>query len=309
MKRITFIVLAVAAVIIIAIYLIIPSTLVINNQITIEASEDVAAKFITHQKQWEKWWPGAKINDNQYDYDNVHFYIHKTTNSGANIVLQKGNLKLNSEISYLAGDFSVKITWQAEMQNSKNPIQRVENYLDARTLKTQTAEILKHLKSFLENEKNAYGYKIYITKIKDPYLLATTTSSVNYPAIQSIYEKVNALKLQAKTKGAILTSFPIVNITKVENNEYQVTVAIPINKTIKPDQKLFMNNLVAGGNLLVANVKGGPNTISNAFGAVKAYMKDHNLTSPAMPFESLITDRSVEKDTSKWVTKICYPIF
>src|SRR5476651_42751 len=85
MKRITLLVLAVAAVIIIAIYLIIPSTLVINNQVTIEASDDVAAKFVTHQEQWKKWWPGTKINDKQYDYKNVSFYIYKTTNSGANV--------------------------------------------------------------------------------------------------------------------------------------------------------------------------------------------------------------------------------
>ncbi|WP_295716301.1 hypothetical protein [Mucilaginibacter sp.] len=309
MKRITFIVLAVAAVIIIAIYLIIPSTLTINNQVNIDASDAIAAKFLTHSKQWEKWWPGTRVDNNQFDYGDIHFYISQTTNGGAHVTLQKGNMKLNSEISYLADDFAVKITWHTELQNSLNPVQRVENYLNAQALKTKTAEILKHLKLFLEDKNNAYGYKIYINKIKDPYLLTTTTSSANYPSIQTIYEKVDDLKAQAKTKGVMLTNFPILNVTKIANKEYQITVAIPINKTIKPDQKSFMNNLVLGGNLLVMDVKGGPNTISDAFGAVKAYMKDHNLTSPAMPFESLITDRSAEKDTSKWVTKIYYPIF
>jgi hypothetical protein len=41
---------------------------------------------------------------------------------------------------------------------------------------------------------------------------------------------------------------------------------------------------------------------------MKAYMKDFKLTSPAMPFELLVTNRANEPDTSKWVTKIYYPI-
>lgn len=309
MKRIVLILLAVTAAIITAIYLIIPSTLTINNQVNIDASDAIAAKFLTHRQQWEKWWPGAKVDNNRFDYEGIHFYISETTNSGAHVILQRGNLKLNSEISYLADDFAVKITWHTKMENSLNPIQRVKNYLNARALKTKTTEILKHLKSFLEDEKNAYGYKIYLNKIKDHVLLTAITSSVNYPDMQTIYETVNNLKLQAKTKGAVLTNYPIMNVTKVDNKEYQVTVALPINKTIKPDQKSLITNLVVGANLLVADVKGGPNTINDAFGAVKAYMKDHNLTAPAMPFESLITDRAIEKDTSKWVTKIYAPIF
>lgn len=309
MKRIVLILLAVTAAIIAAIYLIIPSTLTINNQVNIDASDAIAAKFLTHREHWEKWWPGARINNSRFDYEGIHFYISETTNGGAHVTLQKGKLKLNSEISYLADDFAVKITWHTKLQNSLNPVQRVKNYLNTQALKAKTTEILKHLQSFLEDEKKAYGYKIYIEKIKDHALLTAITSSVNYPDVQTIYETVNSLKLQAKTKGATLTNFPMLNVTKVDNKEYQVTVALPINKNIKPNQKSLINNLVAGGNLLVAEVKGGPNTINDAFSAVKAYMKDHNLTAPAMPFESLITDRAVEKDTSKWVTKIYAPIF
>jgi hypothetical protein len=64
-----------------------------------------------------------------------------------------------------------------------------------------------------------------------------------------------------------------------------------------------------GGNLLIADVKGGPNTVNDAFEEVRMYMKDHKLVAPAMPFESMVTDRYLEKDTAKWVTKIYYPIF
>ncbi|MDB4999000.1 MAG: hypothetical protein JWR76_77, partial [Mucilaginibacter sp.] len=58
-----------------------------------------------------------------------------------------------------------------------------------------------------------------------------------------------------------------------------------------------------------ADVKGGKQTVANAFVQLKNYQKDHGLISPAMPFEILITNRLTEKDTAKWVTKLYWPIF
>jgi len=101
----------------------------------------------------------------------------------------------------------------------------------------------------------------------------------------------------------------MLNVTEINEYQYQITVALPINKTIPTEGTTTINKMPKGDNLLVMDVKGGQNTINNALSQLKIYMKDHRLVSPAMPYQSLITDRSVEKDTSKWVTKIYYPIF
>jgi effector-binding domain-containing protein len=178
-----------------------------------------------------------------------------------------------------------------------------------RDLQKKANEILQRLKTFLEDGKNAYGYKIYIAKIKTPILLASTKTSVNYPEMQTVYSTIEELKRQADANHVKITDHSMLNVTKIDNGAYQVSVAIPIEKVIPPNQNSSINRMVAGGNLLVADVNGGPNTIINAFTQVKAFMKDHNLISPAMSYESLITNRIIEKDTAKWVTKIYYPIF
>jgi hypothetical protein len=59
----------------------------------------------------------------------------------------------------------------------------------------------------------------------------------------------------------------------------------------------------------VAEVKGGPHRIRACQEAVEAYVKDHRIQSPAMPFQRMITDRQREADTSQWITTINYPIF
>jgi effector-binding domain-containing protein len=309
MKKTVLIIFAAVVVITAAIYLLIPSNLTINNQLTIEASDGVVAKFLTHQQRWDKWWPGTKINENQFAYDGVQLTINKTTNGGVNVDLQQGSFKINADINYLAGDFSAKVTLVGKKQSSMNPAQRVTEYFAARDLQNKTGQVLARFKTFLEDQKNAYGYKIYINKVTDPFLLTKTASTATYPDMQSIYSSIENLKKEAIAKGAKMTNFPMLNITQVGSKEYQVSYAIPIDKKITPGKGSIINNLVMGGNLLIADVKGGPNTVNDAFEEVRMYMKDHKLVAPAMPFESMVTDRYLEKDTAKWVTKIYYPIF
>jgi effector-binding domain-containing protein len=310
MKKIILIILTSALVIAVGIYFIIPSKLEVTNQVTIEASDVIISRFLIQKSGWDKWWPGTKINDDQFSYNGVQYHIIKTTNSGVNLSIQKNNLKLNGEISYLPNsDYLVKITMYAAAESSTNPIQKITNYIKINDLKDQTAIILHHLKIFLEDEKNAYNYKIYINKIEYPILLTTTIASKSYPDMRHVYETIEELREQAKVQGVKEKNFPMLNIHKTDDKQYEITLAIPIDRAIAPTGKSYINNMVLGGNLLVADVKGGPNTISNAFAQVKIFMKDHRLISPAMPFESLITDRYVEKDTSKWMTKIYYPIF
>ena len=38
------------------------------------------------------------------------------------------------------------------------------------------------------------------------------------------------------------------------------------------------------------------------------YFLDSKRASPAIPYELMVTDRSAETDTAKWVTRLYYPI-
>ncbi len=84
-------------------------------------------------------------------------------------------------------------------------------------------------------------------------------------------------------------------------------VAIPVNKTITPNNEFLLKKMVPG-KILVTEVRGGIHTINQAQKNIELYMNDHHLVSPAIPFHSLVTDRSKEADTAKWITKIYYPV-
>ena len=59
---------------------------------------------------------------------------------------------------------------------------------------------------------------------------------------------------------------------------------------------------------LITEVVGDNNAIQKAFKATTTYMDDNKLSSPVIPFQQLVTDRSKQADSTKWVTRIFTPI-
>lgn len=308
MKKIFFIILTII-VIIAAAYILLPEKPVIAQDLSIDTSDVIAGKFLTTESGWDKWWPGTKTGDRQYNFKGAKISIDKMTNSSTYLKLKKDNLALSGKISYFAdAEGSVKFKWDAVDENSTQFLSRITNYFKTQDAEKLVGEILLTLKHFLEDERNAYGYRIYLNHAKDTVLLVSANTYPIYPSLQAIYNTVKTLQQQAGSQGAKQTNFPMLNVTQTDEHEYQVNVALPINKRIIPFQKTSLNNIPKGGNLLVADVRGGQNTVNNALVQMKIYMTDHRLVSPAMPFQSLVTDRLAQKDTSKWITKIYYPI-
>ena len=62
------------------------------------------------------------------------------------------------------------------------------------------------------------------------------------------------------------------------------------------------------GDILVAEITGGKNKIDSAMKQMDTYALDHQYNNIAIPFYSLVTDRMKVADSTKWVTKIYYPI-
>ena len=294
-------------------YFFIPSNPFIGKTISVSTTDINAFKFLVNQKKWIRWWPGSKVasNDSLFVFSGISFQIVKNTYSGVTVFIKDDEIALNSKISYAATDNeTVNITWLADTQNNNGLTKRVENYVEAIKLNKSMFIILQHLKAFMENDQNVYGLKIGISHVKDSVMVAAKTIRSGYPDVPFIYGMVKALKKQYEQQNIKATNYPMLNISKNINNNYDITVAIPVDKTPgRLNKNTFVNKMVVGGNIMVTEVKGGPYIINNAFLQLKNYSRDHHLTAPAMPFELLVTDRSVERDTSKWVTKIYYPIF
>jgi len=312
MKKPVLIVLGLLLLAVISTYFIIPQNISVTGISHIDATDANVFKFIVKKNAWPKWWPGDHnpADSNLFAYNGMTYTLQNSTNSYIDVLIQTDKLELNSRITYLAtGEGVSDVNWTAQKQSSLNPFARLAQYIRIKQQGKDIDSLLAHFKTFIQTDSNVYGIKVKLEKVTDPILLASNTTSTNYPATPAIYNIIANLRQQIKAQGATETNKPMINISKTDDNEYQLMVAIPVNKLISPAKGAVINKMVDGANLLATEVKGGRNTIDNAFVQLKNYQKDHRLISPAMPFELIVTDRLAEPDTTKWVTKVYWPVF
>jgi hypothetical protein len=167
--------------------------------------------------------------------------------------------------------------------------------------------VLKRLQAFLQNEQNVYGFPIKHEMVTDTLLVVTKQLDTAKPSVDAYYRLINTLHEYIARAGAQEVNFPMLNISRVDSVHYQTMVAIPVNKALPGSGAILAKRMVPG-NILVAEVQGGIATIEDGFRQLDAYVSEHNARPPGLPFQSLVTDRRAESDTSKWVTKLYYPI-
>jgi len=203
---------------------------------------------------------------------------------------------------------SVAVQWQTSFTASINPVMRLMQYFEAFNIKRGMSTVLNSFKEFADETKNIYGFHIERTTFTDSILIATSFSGHAYPSIATIYAAINHLKAMVATAGALEKDYPMLNINKTDSTDYKIMIAICINKEIKTDASSFIRRMVVmRDRFLITDVTGGFSNIQKAHNAINDYMEDHLLSQPGIPFEILISDRSKERDTSRWKTKIVYP--
>ena len=315
MKKL-FIVLIVVVLAFLSIYLFIPSKINFGKVVYINTNINTANRFIADEKQWNKWWP-ADIKDDsdsgliktkmQFENKNYLYTITHKAPEGFTINVEKDHDHVTSFLQIISvGTDSVVLSWKSNLPHSINPLRKISNYLLARKMKKNMTEIVQSAKSFLESKEKVYGLRIIQEKVKDTFLISTKYIADSFPSTQTTYNIISELEQYIEVNDAAATNPPMLNVIE-DQGIFTTMIAIPVNKIIRGNEKYFFKRMVAG-NILVTEVKGGYYTIKEGLRQVKTYMDDRRFVAPAIPFESLVTNRSKETDTAKWVTRIYYPV-
>ncbi len=318
MKKWLLILVVILFMISLASYVLIPSVIKLSKIEKVAASSEEVFRYFTTPQLRNKWISAVKPSDNQindnitdssFSFENENFRVSSVQSTSATIIIGTEYEKINSQILMVSeGVDSTVIIWEAEIIGGSNPISRITGYLTAQKIKNYFSGILDVHKKFITVPENVYTFPIVTEQVKDTILIASRKVFATNPGTTEIYDMITKLEAYAKANEVQLTNSPMLNITVIDSSHYQCTVALPINKEIKNDGDMYLSKMVPG-KILVETIKGGPVTIKYAFSRLQDYFRQHKHVSPAIPFESLITNRNAETDTSKWITKIYYPIF
>ncbi|MBL0356262.1 MAG: hypothetical protein IPP72_04960 [Chitinophagaceae bacterium] len=291
-------------------YLMVPNVITINTSLAFQNNIKGLFRTLSETRNWSKWWPGKfdstgkklLLNGNEYTVPDY---------TATSIVVEVNNPTVSEKSSLLFVPLksdSIRLEWQVQIPTSYNPFKRVKIYFATSGLQHDFHSILASIKSYYTNDERIYGLDIRRESVKDTSLVFTYDSSKGYPSTEKIYSMIGELRNYIDMHSAIATDSPMLNIYSSDHEYYLTKVAIPTNKILPSSGKIFYKWVLPHGNILVADVKGNIQQTDSAFATISHYVHDYNLTAPAIPFFKLITNRLQEKDSSKWVTRIYYPV-
>lgn len=167
------------------------------------------------------------------------------------------------------------------------------------------------LQSYTANPVHVYGFEPRMEKVQDTVFLSTTAWHAQYPGVADIYALVGQLEAYAQRQGVATPRMPIYNVQQEEGSgprRYRLMVALPIERVVRGTASIEIKRMILG-NLLTATIEGQPSRLPALFEVFEAYRREHGFTSPAIPFMELTTDRRQQPDSSRWITRFCYPVF
>jgi hypothetical protein len=118
---------------------------------------------------------------------------------------------------------------------------------------------------------------------------------------------LDQLKQYVDSKKGVLHGDPMVYIARDAKRVY-LQVAYLLEKEI-PTAPLFDVRKIKVKNLVSINVVGDAQLAYKAKYEAENYLHDQSKFAPIMPYIIYNTNRLLEKDSSKWMSTIFYPIF
>lgn len=295
------------------IYGFIPSRLVFSRSLTIEAHQRAVFRSLTQQHLIEKWWQAQEKQEpgttGFIDADGYSFRLQPGAFDIITVHSRKGTASLPpSYISVTPLQKHVSLVeWKFEQASGTGPLQRVRNYLHAKGINNRMAAVFDSLQHFMQDAENVYGIRIENTRVSDTLLITSRRETAAIPGTADYYSMIDSLEAYIKSRGAVATNYPMLHIVQTDRNNYQTTVAIPVNKIVPDEGNIRLNRMIPG-NILTAEVRGGLHTVMNAMQQMEYFASENSLASPAMPYQQLITNRLLQPDSSKWITRIYYPV-
>ncbi len=286
-----------------------PTTKTVTQSVNVDCPIDALTRNISNPAYWNKWWPGKKLNDSSYTFNEKTIQIKTVLLNGFNGQTETDGKQIPIALQALSLDsYTSQINITTQYQFSKNVLTKLLQYLSLSSDKTTFSQFLNHIQTVFSSTEKTYGFKIERQKVPNSSYISVKQSFNHHPTTEEVYSMINELqqyiaKLESKEMSA-----PILNIHTDNNKEYDVMVAIATVRDLPSTDKYFLKNMMLG-NIMVAEVKGDRKRIDECIQAMKYYISDYRKSSPAIYFERLITNRLTENDSTKWVTTINYPIF
>ncbi len=288
-------------------YIFIPGTIRVSRSISFNGNSQGVYRFLSQPGHWVRWWPSEKASS-QLSYNGKTFVVAAVGFNMFTVAINRGQVTDTALVHMVPmGIDSLKIAWDATLNPGTNPVSRIRQYFRAKELARDFEALLVAMKKYTGTVENIYGADIKRGKIKTEYMVLTKEPFDHRPSDTEIYASIERIRKHIANIKATEEDIPFFNSSRVDSSRYELVVGVPITNPV-PDSGIFLTKkLLKDGNMLTADIAGGQFSVDKAVDQFETFVRDHQYQVVALPFQSFLTDR-LNTDTSKWVTRIVFPI-
>jgi hypothetical protein len=299
MRKIVVLLSTILVLSLLAIYLLVPKLLIIKGTQLVNQSAPSVIRGMMQVNKWSEWMP----KETSLSVTGTMVATIQTE-----LTLDEINIPVEFSIMDDTSNNAI-IGFETSMNNNHwSPIARVQNYLFAKRIQGQLDLVLSAAGNYYNTVKGVYGFDIQETNVQDSSLITLDQVLMDTPTLVQVYDMIAQLEQQIASQNGKVKNDPMVNITRINEDEVFTQVAIPIEKDIQVKPPFTLKKMVLGKLLSVA-VIGDASVVNNALIAAKQYLGDKQRTSPAIPYVIYNTNRIKEPDAQKWKSTINYPVF
>lgn len=295
--------------ILIGILLELPGQKVFTERVVVKCSPTAATRVMSDLHNWHGWWPGDIANDTNFSYKNNAINIQTLLLNGFYATTTVSKLPVFIDLQFLsAPEKQTDFNFSATVYFSSNPFIKLIQYFQYNNAKSAIHSLLTDIKTNLEDVKKVYGFEITEERVPNAIHISTKKEFDRKPTTEDIYAAIDELNLYIESKQAKAVNDPIYNVFTLDDIHYQLMVAIATDRPLPTNSRFSLKEMVRG-KIIIGKAIGPDSTVDQCFKQVEYFVKDYGRSSPAIQFNRLITDRRKEKDSTKWITTVNYPVF
>ena len=295
------------------VYLFVPSTITVSGKKVIDCNVAAATRFMQNPAQWSAWWPGKEISVSPasapygvFRYRERNYSIEKIRYNSLGISAD-GNYSGAINLLPYSKDTTI-IEFRLTRQTSLNPITRLKAYRESKILQKDIFAIEDSLYNLLHDKQKVYGMNFKRILNGERALMVMDSTFDHKPGTDEVNGYLAKLRAAVKRLGATEINHPMLHISTADSIKYFMMIAVQTDIKLELEGKMYYKHTYPGY-VLVTDVTGGPGTVDKTIAQLQTYIRDYEIVSPAIPYAEMITDRSREADTSKWISRIYYPVF
>ncbi|MCX8474031.1 MAG: hypothetical protein ORN85_10340 [Sediminibacterium sp.] len=249
------------------------------------------------------------INSNKNESIKLSYKLENINYDGSHFVINSpySQTPLNGSIIEFRNDSSL-IYLSQQYSKTYQPLKVFYNYFKAVHEKQKQEQLIDSFELYLNNLEYLYGIKPQFDTVRYTEFISDNTEFNTRPTTAQIYQLINPLQQYILNNKIKILTPPMLNLRALENNKYFVQVAFGID-TLKISPFRYKPKKMIKGNLLTATVKGDYLAVDKSLQSLEKFIRDSKMSSPAIHFQYLISNRLEQTDSSQWITIINYPIY